>query len=78
MLARRVLVGEILQLVGKDQRGDLALRKRRADAAVDHMADLGGCGGLLDVSASDVLEKADEVEFLLVMRAEGTWRRPRP
>ncbi len=71
MFAGRLLVGQILQIVGQDDGGDPPLADGDADGPVDQVADLRGGGGLLDEGAGDVLHQALEVDLLLVVAPEG-------
>ena len=68
--ARRLLVGQLLQVVRQDQRGDAALADRDAHRAVDQMADLRRHRGLLHEGAGDIAEQRRQIDFLLVMAAE--------
>ena len=63
-------IGQILQVVGQDDRRDLAFGERDAHRAVDQMAHLRGHRGLLDEGAGDVLEHRNEIEFLLIVAAQ--------
>ncbi|MET3789163.1 hypothetical protein ABIC24_006859 [Methylobacterium radiotolerans] len=67
VLAHRRLVGDVLQVVGQDDRRDLPLGLGDAHGAVDDVADRGRARRLLHVGG-DVLVDAREVELLLVMR----------
>ena len=71
VLARRILVGHVLQVVGKDERRHTALAERDADRAVDEVTDLRRLRGLLHEGAGDVLEHAEKVDLLLVVAADG-------
>ena len=70
MGAGRIVVGHVLQVVGKDQCGHLALANGGAHGTVCQVAHLRGHGGLLHESAGYVLEHRDQVDLLLVMRAK--------
>ncbi len=70
VLARRVLVGLLLDIGGHDHGGDRARRLRDPVRPVDHMARLRGRRDLLHVLARDVLEQHGQVDLLLVARAE--------
>ena len=74
VLARRVLVRLVLEVVREDDRRHAALAERDADRAVDEVPDLRRLGRLLHEGAGDVLEHADEVDFLLVVAADGVAR----
>ena len=74
MLLPRLLVGEVLEVVGDDQRGRAALAHGDAHRPVDEVAHLRGGRGLLHEGAGHVLEQADEVELLLVVRSPDVAR----
>ncbi len=71
MGAGRLAVFGFLQVVGQDDGGDPALADGDADRPVDQMAHLRRRAGLLDEGAGDVLEHRRQVQFLLVMPAQG-------
>ncbi len=60
----------VLQIVRDDDAGDVALRQRDADGAVDEMPQLLRHHGLMDVLVRDVLEERDEVDLLLIGAAD--------
>ena len=71
---RRLLVFEVLQIVGEDHRGHPALGDRDAHRAVGQMAHLRRHRRGVDEGAGDVLEHRRQIDLLLVMAAE---RHPR-
>ena len=71
VLARGGFIVQFLQVVRQDDRGDRALRQRRANGAIDKMAHLGRHTRLLHERAGDVLEHRHQIEFLLIVAAEG-------
>ncbi len=70
VLARRILVRHVLEIVGQDDRRHAALAERDADGAVDQMAHLRRGGSLFDERAGHVLEQARQIDFLLIVAAD--------
>ncbi len=74
VLARRLLVGHLLKIVGQDDRRHPALAERDSDRTIDQMAHLRRRGGLRDEGAGDVLEQARQIDFLLIVAADRVAR----
>jgi hypothetical protein len=70
VLARRLGVLGLLDVVGEDHTRHRAARARHAHRAVDQMPGLGGLHADLDELAGDVLEQRRQVDLLLVVGAE--------
>jgi hypothetical protein len=70
VLLRRIFVSHVLRVVRQRDRGDGAFTQGDADRAVDKVAAPAGCRRVLDESARDVLEHADEIDFLLIAPPE--------
>jgi hypothetical protein len=51
----------------QDDRGDSPLRERDTNGAIDDVAHLGRGAGLLNESAGDILERARQIHFLLIV-----------
>jgi len=66
----RLVVGQVLQIVGQDDGGDPALTDRGAHSAVEQVADLFRRGCLLDEGTGHILEHRQQVELLLVVPAK--------
>ena len=71
--ARRVFVGQVLEVVWQYECRDPALAARNADRSIDEVANLRRHHRRLYEGAGDVLEHGRDVNFLLIMPAD---RRP--
>ena len=68
---RRVLVGQLLKIIGDDDAGDGSPGGGDAHGPVDQMAQLTWHAGGCDEIRGDVLEQRLQIHFLLIMSADG-------
>jgi hypothetical protein len=68
---RRVLVGQLLKVIGDDDAGDGSPGGGDAHGPVDQVAELTRHAGGCDKIRCDVLEQRLQVHFLLIMSADG-------
>jgi hypothetical protein len=74
VFARRIFVGQFLQIVGQDHHADPAPRHGDSDRTVEHVAHLGRLRRFLHVFG-DIGKHTVQVDFLLVMGAANGARR---
>ena len=71
---RRLLVGQLLQVIGNDDAGDGSPRRRDAHRPVDEVAQLTRHAGGRDEIRRDILEQRLQIDFLLIVCADAGTR----
>ncbi len=71
MFSCRLFIRLLLEVVRKHDGGHPALPQRDPNRPVHEVAHLRRCGGLFDERPGDVFKQARQVNFLLIMAADG-------